>query len=91
MSVAVVILAAGESSRLGFPKQLIRHRGSTLVRHAIESALPSVCSPAIDKAASISIRRTTLHSWMLLPAGLRLIMIRRTQSGKFDRQLSGFQ
>lgn len=35
---AVVILAAGSSSRLGRPKQLLAHRGKTLLQHAIDSA-----------------------------------------------------
>jgi molybdenum cofactor cytidylyltransferase len=43
--VGVIILAAGESSRLGKPKQLITFRGRTLVRHVVESASKSVCRP----------------------------------------------
>lgn len=37
-SVSVVILAAGASSRLGFPKQLIEFHGKTLLQHAIEKS-----------------------------------------------------
>lgn len=36
--VSVVILAAGASKRLGFPKQLIEFRGKTLLQNAIEKA-----------------------------------------------------
>lgn len=43
--VGVIILAAGESSRLGKPKQLVAFRGRTLIRVVIESALKSVCRP----------------------------------------------
>ncbi|RYZ41017.1 MAG: nucleotidyltransferase family protein [Myxococcaceae bacterium] len=39
MTVAVVLLAAGGSSRLGQPKQLLRHEGTSLVRRAAEAAL----------------------------------------------------
>jgi molybdenum cofactor cytidylyltransferase len=39
--VRVVILAAGESSRLGSPKQLLLFRGTTLIRHLAKTALDS--------------------------------------------------
>jgi molybdenum cofactor cytidylyltransferase len=41
--VGVIILAAGESSRLGEPKQLVRFRGKTLIENAYETAA-AVCS-----------------------------------------------
>ena len=41
--ITAVILAAGESSRLGRPKQLIEYRGGTLLARAIETALESKC------------------------------------------------
>jgi CTP:molybdopterin cytidylyltransferase MocA len=39
-----VVLAAGASRRLGRPKQLVVHRGRTLVRAAVEEALASSCN-----------------------------------------------
>jgi molybdenum cofactor cytidylyltransferase len=36
---SVIILAAGQSSRLGQPKQLLPYRGKTLLQHTIENAL----------------------------------------------------
>ncbi|NOK19628.1 nucleotidyltransferase family protein [Corallococcus carmarthensis] len=39
MTVAVVVLAAGGSSRLGQPKQLLHHEGTSLVRRAVRNAL----------------------------------------------------
>jgi molybdenum cofactor cytidylyltransferase len=36
---AVIVLAAGGSSRLGSPKQLIIYRGSSLIEHAVAAAL----------------------------------------------------
>ncbi|MFP2900571.1 NTP transferase domain-containing protein [Corallococcus sp. 4LFB] len=45
MTVAVVVLAAGGSSRLGQPKQLLRHEGTSLVRRAARSALDA--SPVV--------------------------------------------
>ncbi|WP_420460051.1 nucleotidyltransferase family protein [Neolewinella sp.] len=36
--LAVVVLAAGRSSRMGRPKQLLPWKGTTLLRHAVEQA-----------------------------------------------------
>lgn len=44
--VGIVILAAGGSSRLGQPKQLLEFRGKTLLQHVIDEALAT-------KAASV--------------------------------------
>lgn len=41
--VTAVILAAGESVRLGRPKQMVQFKGSTLITRAIETALASKC------------------------------------------------
>ncbi len=42
-----LILAAGNSSRLGEPKQLLSHRGETLIRRAVRAALEAGCQPVI--------------------------------------------
>jgi len=42
-----VILAAGESSRFGQPKQLLPFRGKTLVRNIISAACQAGCSPVV--------------------------------------------
>ncbi|MEO6739812.1 MAG: nucleotidyltransferase family protein [Chthoniobacteraceae bacterium] len=44
-SIGTVILAAGESQRLGQPKQLLPFRGTTLLRLAAETALAVRCGP----------------------------------------------
>ena len=44
---AVIVLAAGGSSRLGRPKQLIAWRGSTLLAHAARTALATRLGPVI--------------------------------------------
>lgn len=36
---AIIILAAGNSSRLGEPKQLLKYQGKTLIRHIAEAAI----------------------------------------------------
>jgi molybdenum cofactor cytidylyltransferase len=40
---AIVILAAGKSSRMGSPKQLLPYKGKTLLRHAVDIALETGC------------------------------------------------
>lgn len=44
---AAIILAAGASSRLGHPKQLLMHRGKTLLQHTIDEALAAGSHPVI--------------------------------------------
>lgn len=38
-NTGIIILAAGNSSRLGQPKQLLDYQGRTLLRHTVEQAL----------------------------------------------------
>lgn len=42
-----LLLAAGGSSRLGQPKQLLRFGGKTLIRRAAETLVGSVCDPCV--------------------------------------------
>lgn len=43
----ILILAAGASSRLGRPKQLLTYKGSTLLSHSVKVALSSKADPII--------------------------------------------
>ena len=45
--VALVLLAAGASTRMGQPKQLLPYRGRTLLRHAAETAVVAGCAPIV--------------------------------------------
>jgi molybdenum cofactor cytidylyltransferase len=45
--IGVLVLAAGESTRMGRPKQLLPYRGSTLLRHAAETALAANLGPVL--------------------------------------------
>ncbi len=45
--IGAVILAAGESSRFGRPKQLIQFRGKSLVRRMVHAARKARCSPTV--------------------------------------------
>ncbi len=44
---AAILLAAGESSRMGQPKQLLDWQGRTLVAAQVETLLEAQCSPVI--------------------------------------------
>lgn len=46
-SVGLLLLAAGASTRLGRPKQLLPYHGRTLLRHAAEIAAASGCQPLV--------------------------------------------
>ena len=45
--IGAVILAAGESSRFGRPKQLVQFRGKSLVRRAVDAAKDANCSAIV--------------------------------------------
>lgn len=45
--MGAVILAAGSSSRMGSPKQILQFRGQSLLRRAALAALDAGCSPVI--------------------------------------------
>lgn len=47
MDIGAVILAAGSSSRMGSPKQVLRFRGDSLLRRAALAALGAGCRPVI--------------------------------------------
>lgn len=46
-NIGAVILAAGESKRLGQSKQLLQFRGKSLIRAVVDSAVAANCSPII--------------------------------------------
>ena len=45
--IAIILLAAGGSARMGRPKQLLPFEGSTLLRRAAETALATPCRPVV--------------------------------------------
>lgn len=46
-AVGLIVLAAGASTRMGTPKQLLPYRGHSFVRHIVEVAIASVCHPIV--------------------------------------------
>lgn len=47
LNVGGLLLAAGSSSRLRQPKQLLEFKGKTLLRHAAEALAESICDPVV--------------------------------------------
>lgn len=45
--VGIIILAAGASTRMGQPKQLLEFRGETLIRRVVKTALATECRPIV--------------------------------------------
>jgi len=45
--IGIILLAAGASSRMGSPKQLVKIEGVSLIRHAAKQALASGCRPFV--------------------------------------------
>jgi molybdenum cofactor cytidylyltransferase len=46
-TIAIMILAAGASSRMGTPKQLLLYQGRSFLQYITEMAIASVCQPVI--------------------------------------------
>jgi len=71
---AVVVLAAGASSRLGRPKQLLPYLGRTLIEHAVRTALASGAAEVIvvlgaeaaavrERLQGLRVRLVTNSAW----------------------------
>lgn len=56
MKIGAVILAAGGSTRLGSPKQLLEYGGQTLVRRAVRAAWEAGCRPVVAVLGAASDR-----------------------------------
>jgi molybdenum cofactor cytidylyltransferase len=62
--VGVIILAAGEASRMGAPKQLLDYQGRPLICHAADVALASLCRPVVVVVgAQADALRKELEGW----------------------------
>jgi len=46
-TVGIIVLAAGGSTRMGVPKQLLLYRRQSLLRRAMETAVATVCRPVV--------------------------------------------
>jgi molybdenum cofactor cytidylyltransferase len=81
--IGAVVLAAGDSSRLGRPKQLVTFRGETLIRRVVRAAAEAGCDPVIvvlgafiDAIRSeLDIRESRISSSFALENGTRAIVV----------------
>lgn len=46
-TIGIIILAAGASSRMGTPKQLLLHHGRSFLSYIVEAAIASMCHPIV--------------------------------------------
>ena len=61
---AIVLLAAGKSSRLGSPKQLLAYKGKNLLLHAVEIAVETSLKPiVIVVGANRDAMKNQLKDW----------------------------
>ncbi|MGL6267277.1 MAG: nucleotidyltransferase family protein [Chitinophagaceae bacterium] len=68
MHLAIIILAAGRSNRLGSPKQLLQYKGKGLLQNTIEVALDANSAPVIViMGANASIIEAELLSYPVEP------------------------
>ncbi|MGB7209887.1 MAG: nucleotidyltransferase family protein [Pyrinomonadaceae bacterium] len=58
VKIGGLLLAAGGSSRLGQPKQLLQFNGKTLLRHAAEAMAASICDPIVVVLGAETARST---------------------------------
>jgi molybdenum cofactor cytidylyltransferase len=72
--IGLILLAAGASTRMGTPKQLLQYQQQSLLRHMVEVALASVCNPVIvvlgayadlirPEVESLNVRIVENHRW----------------------------
>jgi molybdenum cofactor cytidylyltransferase len=54
LNTAIIILAAGSSSRLGQAKQLLLYKGKTLIRNIVDAALGATFAPIIVVTGSFA-------------------------------------
>jgi molybdenum cofactor cytidylyltransferase len=82
-SIGAVVLAAGGSSRLGEPKQLLRWRGETLIRRAVRTAAEAGCNPVVvvvgetgdEIRSQLAIRDSRIASSRALQDVSRIIVV----------------
>ena len=86
-AVGIVVLAAGASTRLGTPKQLIVHAGRTLLRRAAETALEAVNPPPVADAL------TGAHAAPLdgtePPGRVPVVVVLGAEAGRMRGELEG--
>ena len=60
--IGSILLAAGGSSRLGQPKQLLQFKGKTLIRRAAETLVDSDCNPIVVVLGAVMVGAAALFA-----------------------------
>ena len=84
--ISGVVLAAGTSSRLGRPKQLLELEGRPLLQHVVEAAAASGLDEVIVVLGYESER---IASALTLPPGTRVVVNRDYEAGQSTSQRAG--
>jgi molybdenum cofactor cytidylyltransferase len=84
----IVILAAGMSSRLGTPKQVLTYRGKTLLRHAVETALETGMQPVV---VVLGAQAGLLEKELEVVKGMRVVINHGWQEGMASSIRCGVQ
>ena len=72
--IGIIILAGGESRKLGTPKQLVEYKGTTLLRRTTEVALACACNQVVvvlgsradeihDEIRDLAVETVTNYAW----------------------------
>lgn len=85
MTTAAVVLAAGASTRLGEPKQLLKIGGTTLLERAVDVAFLAGCEPVVvvlgAGAALIAEQCNLRRAWVVVNAGWAAGMASSVRAG----------
>ncbi len=85
--VAVVVLAAGGSTRLGRPKQLLVLGGRSMVRGAVEDAIAAVESFARSTSSALDNSATALPGPVFVVLGAAALKVREELRGLRAREV----
>ena len=82
-----MVLAAGASRRLPGPKQLLRYRGATLLRHAAQTAVAAGCGPVVVVLGAADLAKQLRFE--LVDLDVRIVENHRWQEGMSTSILAG--
>lgn len=88
LSVGAVILAAGASSRMGHPKQLLLFEGRTLLARAVTAAADAEAQPVI---VVLGANATEIREAGGIPAGIRIVVNARWSTGLASSLTAGLR
>ncbi|HEY8520596.1 MAG TPA: nucleotidyltransferase family protein [Gammaproteobacteria bacterium] len=87
--LAALVLAAGGSTRLGRPKQLVRHRGTPLLVRAVQAAVAAAGRPVVVVLGAEAQRLRTVLARRRLPA--RVVLNARWREGLAGSLAAGLE